>query len=394
MEGLSIDLLEGMESLLNKSLIQQEVGSQTVPRFFFLESIHEYAREQLEQFQVADQFRKRHAEYFSSFAEKAEPEVFKDEQAEWFSRINSEKDNLRTAINWAYDHDYPELSLRIISALWQYWYNRGQFTEVMTWINRGLIHAETIPASLHVKVLNTAAYFAFTTGNYENEFGEKAIHIAREGGDKKNLAWALFNKGLNLTAFPEMHIEGTKYCMEALLLFKELDDQPGISIAYNALGEFSRMNGDYEEAELLYQKGVQSSSEYGDLHRKSILLGNLSQIAFYHGDYDNAEKYALEEISICRDIKNNSSLAASLAVFAGPISVRGDPERAARLMSASINLYEIMGGNVQPADQPMLDLILRSIKDQLDEASFQSAWEEGKTLTLEEAYALAMGKDN
>jgi predicted ATPase/DNA-binding SARP family transcriptional activator len=393
MEGLSCDVLQTMESLLNKSLIHREESPDGGFRFTFLESIHQYAREQLEQYNQAERFGFLHAEYYTSLAEKAEPELFKAGQANWFSSLKAERDNLRTAIIWAFDNGHTELSLKIISSLREYWYIDGQFTETLAWINRGLKYAETIPALLHTKVLNTAAYLAFGMGDYKHDFVDQALRIAGKAGDEANLAWALFFKGLILTAYPKMHAEGTIYCLEALSLFKELDDQPGISIAYNALGEFSRIQGNYEEAKRYYQKGICSSTESGNLHRKSILLENLSQIAYYHGDYEEAEKYVLEEISICRDLKINFSLASSLIIFAGLVCAKGETERAARLLSASLNIFESMGGGIQPADQPTIDLYLRSIKNQLDEATFQTVWEEGKRLTLEEAYAVALGEN-
>ena len=178
MEGLSIDLWEIMESLLNKSLINKEGSPEAEVRFIFLESIHEYAREQLEQSGEAERFRERHAEYFASLAEKAEPELFKAEQTYWFSWIKAENANLRTAINWAFDHGHAELSLRIISALREYWYTSGQYTETLAWIDRGLKSAEAIPASLHAKVLNTAAYLVYGMGDYKLDYVEGALHMA------------------------------------------------------------------------------------------------------------------------------------------------------------------------------------------------------------------------
>ena len=128
------------------------------------------------------------------------------------------------------------------------------------------------------------------------------------------------------------------------------------------------------------------------MHRSAIGLIYLSQVAYHQGDYEDAETYALEAISIAREW-TNFFLAASFIFVAGPVCAQGEPERAARLMSASINLFESMGGTIIPADRPTIDLYLRALKDQLDQATFQRLWEEGKTLSLEDAYALALGDD-
>ena len=72
---------------------------------------------------------------------------------------------------------------------------------------------------------------------------------------------------------------------------------------------------------------------------------------------------------------------------------KGEPERAAHLMSASINLLESMGTQHQPSDRSMIDLYLNTIKEQLDEATFLTAWEYGKNMTLDEAHEYALVGD-
>src|SRR5918994_660312 len=68
-----LDALEGVESLLEKSLLRREEGVGGESRFVMLETVHEYAREKLRESGETDAIQRRHAEFFLEVAEEAEP---------------------------------------------------------------------------------------------------------------------------------------------------------------------------------------------------------------------------------------------------------------------------------------------------------------------------------
>src|SRR4051794_13100974 len=93
-----MNILEGVESLVSKSLLQQREGSDGEPRFWMLETIHEYARQKLAESGEAEVLRREHAHYFMTFAEQAEPQLAGAQQAEWLVRLEEEHDNIREAL--------------------------------------------------------------------------------------------------------------------------------------------------------------------------------------------------------------------------------------------------------------------------------------------------------
>ena len=97
----ALDALEGLESLLEKSLLRQEEGPGGEPRFVMLETIHEYAREKLQASGEAEEIKRLHAEYFLALAKEAEPELVGPDQVEWMDRLATEHDNMRAALSWA-----------------------------------------------------------------------------------------------------------------------------------------------------------------------------------------------------------------------------------------------------------------------------------------------------
>ena len=80
---LPVDVFDGVSSLLDKSLLRQEEGPEGEPRFVMLETIHEFAREKLEESGEAEVIGRAHAGYFLALAEEAEAELIGANQVEW-----------------------------------------------------------------------------------------------------------------------------------------------------------------------------------------------------------------------------------------------------------------------------------------------------------------------
>ncbi|HET9494582.1 MAG TPA: NB-ARC domain-containing protein, partial [Chloroflexia bacterium] len=139
---LGVDSLEGVTALMDKSLLREQAGSAAQdegrsPRFWMLETIREYALEQLGESGEEDDLRARHAAYFLALAEQAAAEILVTQQARWFARLDDEYDNMRAALRWATDRngsraaqeERTEVGLRLAAALWRYWLVRGHISE-------------------------------------------------------------------------------------------------------------------------------------------------------------------------------------------------------------------------------------------------------------------------
>ena len=114
-------ILETLESLIDKSLLRAEEESGLEPRFSMLETIREYASEQLAASGEEEVVRARHAAFFAALGEQAELGVHGAEEMRWRSRLAADHANLRAALSWGEEHD-PELMLRLAGALWRFWW--------------------------------------------------------------------------------------------------------------------------------------------------------------------------------------------------------------------------------------------------------------------------------
>jgi predicted ATPase len=127
-----LDLLAGMASLVDRSLIRQE--GEEEPRFSMLETIREYAHEKLDERGEGHTIRAAHAGYFLQLAEEAEPELTGPKQGAWLSRLDEELDNLRGALRWFLERGEVEEELRLAAALFCYWRPRGFWSEGGRWL--------------------------------------------------------------------------------------------------------------------------------------------------------------------------------------------------------------------------------------------------------------------
>jgi len=115
--GLPLDALDGLESLVNKSLLFQVEGPNKEPRFAMLETIHEYARERLAQSGELTLIHDLHLNYFLSLAEEMASGYRQHNHLLFLERTEAEMGNFRLAINWAFEKGDFESGARLVSAI-------------------------------------------------------------------------------------------------------------------------------------------------------------------------------------------------------------------------------------------------------------------------------------
>ncbi|UCG25815.1 MAG: tetratricopeptide repeat protein [Chloroflexota bacterium] len=396
--GLMLPVVEGLESLHNKSLVQQELGHDGEPRFLMLETIHEYARERLDQSEEGEEICRRHAEYFALLAEQSEFDLFRDRPDICSARLRAELENLRAALAWSLRSGRTALGLRLTGSLREFWYGEGLIEEGLRWLEQGLAVADRaesagVPPSVRAKALNAAGMLAVGHGDLERgqELLQQALSLARESGDESNAAWALVFLGGDKMGRTGEYEEGIDLCQEALALFRKLDDRPGAIQALTMTGELARLSGDYQLAQEAYEECLVVSRQIGHRLREALTYTNLSSVAMHNGDYDRADLLIKEEIAILRELGLKYYMAAGLALYAGPMLARGEFVGAAQLLGAADSHLEEMGIQQVPADQREIDRYVNHVRDQLTAPGYEAAFAKGQAMSLDEAFALASG---
>jgi len=196
---LGIDPLEGVASLLDKSLLQQEVGPGGEPRFTMLETVREFTLEQLAPTGEDDSIRQRHASWYLALVEAVGRDLETGRaEAAWYARLDAELDNLRAALAWFDAADEPINVLRLLSAISGYWFVRPYQVEVRGWLEPALRAVSDGPLAVRVEALHVAAITTCFLGDgpVSVAYAEEEVGLARELGDPLALGRAHYDVGL------------------------------------------------------------------------------------------------------------------------------------------------------------------------------------------------------
>ena len=129
-----------------------------------LETIREYAREQLVANNEEEAVKREHAAYYLALAEEAEIEMIGPHEPAWLARLEQEHDNLRAALTWAIDSANLEMGARSATSLWGFWLIHGYISEGRRWMDSLLAVGHILPPALRGRVLNGAGRLALRQG--------------------------------------------------------------------------------------------------------------------------------------------------------------------------------------------------------------------------------------
>jgi predicted ATPase/class 3 adenylate cyclase/Tfp pilus assembly protein PilF len=327
---LSLQVLDGVASLIDKSLLRQAEEVAREPRYRMLETIREYALVQLQAAGELDATYASLADFGVALAERAEPELTGPEQVAWLDRLESEHDNVRAALQWCSVPDAIDTTLRLAGALWRFWSTRGYVGEGLRWLDMAVVSPNATPDPVLAKALNGAANLAREQGDYPKAAAlhNRGLAISREHVDRRGTAEALNNLGL-IALYQGQPDAAQHYCEEGLALFREANDQGGVAAALNNLGNVARERGESDLAAGLHKESLALRRALGDKRGVALSLNNLANVVLNQGDYWRAAGLHQESLALRRELGDRAGVATSLNNLGNAARVQGDA-RAAR----------------------------------------------------------------
>jgi predicted ATPase len=429
----NLDVLGGVESLMNNSLLRQDEARNGQPRFRSLETIREYALERLEASGEAADLRRQHAHYFAKWVDEMGLKLASPEAGVlWVDLIEEEYDNLRAVLTWSQaTPERLELGPGLVFSLLQFWFQRGHISEGRAWSDRILASpAAQEPSRARGMALLSSGAMALWQGdpdtartlveesvaiwprvekgyglalallinglvllNQGNETAarplvEECLGLSRELGYPWIQTMALVSLGNVALGVGDFAEAGTWFA-EALSLGREVGDKRLTGLTLNNLGEVARLQGDYARAYVYYKESEASFREVGEQLQLARLTHSLGYVAWHQGDLERAQALFQESLAMFRILGNNRGLAECLAGLAGLAANQGRSQRAARLLGAAEALLRASGGAWWPADRVEYERNLATIRAALTEEAFAAAWAEGQAMTQERAIAYA-----
>jgi predicted ATPase/class 3 adenylate cyclase/Tfp pilus assembly protein PilF len=303
-------VLDGLAQLVDKSLV--DPGGDIEARYTMLETIRQYAQEKLVGAHEAAEVRARHRDWFLALAEEAEPDLRGPRQKIRLDRLEREWDNLQAALKWSVEGREPDAALRMVSALWRFWYLHGHLTMGGEWLSAALTMVTT-PSAARARILNGTAVLAFAAGNYAPamELAAQAAEMAQAFGDSATTASArLLLSGAHLARGD--HAQATTLVEDSLAAFRAAGDLWGEALALSVVGDVALDRGEYERALQVYGDSVALFRRVGDAWGVALSERGRGFAARLLGDYDQAVSVQTASLALARELGDRTGMGASM----------------------------------------------------------------------------------
>ena len=428
---LGVPVLDLLESLRNKSLLQAGRPLPNEARFRMLETIRAYALESLQTSGEGEAIRRQHATFFLQLTEQARSGLAGPLHASWLARLEAEHGNIRAALRWSIDSEETAIGLRLGGLLWRFWWRRGHLSEGRQWLAELLARPGAVTRDhLRGDALVSAGLLALWHGDYDaarsllaegcaigQEIQDQSIvayartflgrvardqgddHLARSFGtdsvarfrqldDNWGLGLALHFLGLA----EDLHTPAAaqEQFEESAALFRQLQDSADLAMPLRGLGLVAFQRGDYARARAWFEESAARFREAGDDWSLAMLLHNLGCVAQCQGNPKEAEALFQQSLQSWRVLRNPRGAALCLTGLAGVAAMAGQPARAARLFGAADAIREASGVVLEPTDRALHDQHIANLQTGLGGQRFAALLEEGRELARGEAIAYAL----
>ena len=392
---LGIDTLDGLGSLVDKSLIRQAETDGGEPRFGMLETIREHAGERLDREWDGQATRRRHAKHFFAVAEASEAHLTAEDQADWLDRLDRDHENLQAAFRWAIDTGEVEPGMRAAAAVWRFWHQRGHLTGGRTWLETFLDSADGASAPVRAKAHGAAGSLAYWQTDYQGteQHYKRSLAIYRELDDRQGIADALYNLAFVPIARGTELDRAVALLEEAREMYEELADEGGVSRAKADQAYVFMMQGKPAIALPLLLQAAERSRKLGDMFRLSDDLIAVGQAHRLLGNHAEARRAYLEGLDILERGDIPAGIATVLQMMSSLESALGRHERAMRMLGAAEAIQESIGAS-HPQDAAMLGDPIGAARETIGGEAIDRSLAEGRAMTREEAVAYARSADD
>ena len=373
-----LDVFAGVTGLIEQSLLRPAEGLESKPRFGMLETIREYALEQLTTSGEAEEMRQRHATWCVHFAER----VAQMSRGGFFgnpqdvAELEAEYANLRAALTWLTEAGNAKEALRLAAALGGFWNLRGHMADGRSWLERTLANDDGTQPRVRARALTWLSVLVGTRNEPERGFKllEEALALARVAGDVPGIAAATVILGWGELRGRGDAALATALGKESLALFEEAGVLWGITASRLLLAEAARHRGELDRATAFYEQLLADFRRSGgDEYVAAQTLHSLGTIAQAQGDDPQAVSFYAEALVRFSDLGDLGSVAWCLEGVAA-VAGRQHPEHAARLLAAADTLRTAINVPLPLAERPEYDRAVAGVRATMGEPAFTAAW--------------------
>jgi len=324
--GVEVTVLDGIEHLLEKSLLIKTDQSEGEPWFHMLETIHEYASDQLKSSDLQTIVQEKYAEYFLALAEDGESGIQGRDQKFWMDKLTRNHENLNAALRWFESTSETEKLARMAVGLGYFWQYKGLYSEGISWTEK-IVNFEIGNENIEAKINTCLGRLLRESGQYEESkkiLGNVLANSSLEDSNyiliKLELAWTLYRMNA---------LEESKKIFNFIFNWVNNQDNEHLkAITKLGIGTIYWRNGDRDNAEHFYVSALEILKGIGDLRSEAMITNNLGMIYLQKKMFKEAEMYFKQALKIFRDIGENNNFKITLNNIAHLNLSNGKPKLA------------------------------------------------------------------
>jgi non-specific serine/threonine protein kinase len=388
------DPIETLSRLVDKSLVGVDEDSARGSRYRLLETVRQYARDRLFESGEAAALRDRHFAFFERLTLEAEDKLTGADQIAWADRLADDYENLRAALEWGLaSAERKDKSLRIVSALWNFWSQRNYFSEGRQWVERALIAAPNAPPAIRARTMAAGADLSYLGGDYRAARGFCDQVLALEGlqpdDAREPMAFAWFI--LSVQAFDRQDLEEAQALTTRTAALADGAAPTALLCLSQLMPAFlAYVRGDLQRARALLEDSVSTLRVLGDKWVLNTILFNLSLVLLAQGEIELAKMACREGVAHARALGDGRALTWCLAGLALAAADEQSARRAARLWGAAEGVSESIASPLPPFLRQESERHLPRARQALGDREFAAAWAEGRQLSTKAAVAYAL----
>ena len=350
-ETTEAEIADLLAELVEKSLVVWD-DRDDEPRYRMLEFIRQYAWEKMAASGGAADVQRRHRDFFLAFIEEAEQRIQGPQGTLWLDRLETEYENLQSALNWSLESGESEVALRIAGAARWFWVIRGRMSVGREWFERSLSQARVASPTVLAKAFLGAGLIANYQGDQERarRLAMESLALYREAGDKNGIGLTFHLLGIVLRSLNDQdqaraHLEeslillrevgnswgiarslwhlamqvqrenprrAAALCEESVTLFRSLGDKNGIARALLSLAESKRLVGEYSQAEELVREALAIGRELADKFATALALEEMGTLLYLLGDYERGKETIHKSLLLAREMDLNPRISSCL----------------------------------------------------------------------------------
>jgi predicted ATPase/class 3 adenylate cyclase len=392
------DLLDLVAELQDVSLITVAEGIDGEPRLGMLEVIREYALERLGQDDDTDGARRRHAEHYAAFAERAHEQLDGPGQLTALDRLEADHDNLRAALAWSLETSDPAdqgeraaIGLRLVQELTYFWYQHGYATEGRRWLQRAMDVVAVDGGAPLAGVAHGLGVLLDEQGEPDaaRQLFERSLAIWRDLGNRDREAGEL--NSLGITHHHLGHLDTARVLLEqSAAIGREIGSASRLAAALTNLGQAEADAGNLEHAEQVLQEALSVDRKLGDTLGVALDQQSLVIVRLRAGRVRHASEMLSETFDYVVSSGNIESLVVSIELSAAIAAEFGDGTRAARLAGAAEAIRRKAGIPLPEPEAALLERFVAPARATFARDAWDAELAAGAALTQQEAVTLLL----